>query len=137
MFYISQSQKTTAYRRYKDDVPDHIKKERHHRMLEVYRRKCQLLNEAEIGNTHLVLVEGIAKKTGNILGRNELYLRVVFEQMDVLAEDGGLRPVKPGDYVAVRIVGARSATLRGVPLYHTSLTDFYREKQWGERRAVN
>lgn len=125
------SQKTTAYRRYKDDVPELIKKERHNRMLEVYRRKCQVLNEAEIGNTQLVLVEGTAKKSGKILGRNEFYLRVVFDQTDILAEDGGRRQAKPGDYVAVKIVGARSATLTGVPLYHTSLSDFYRDRQWG------
>ncbi|PZC73822.1 hypothetical protein B5X24_HaOG208748 [Helicoverpa armigera] len=137
LFPYSMREKTTAYRRYQDDVPDQIKKERHHRMLEIYRRKCQILNEAEIGNTHLVLVEGTAKKSGNILGRNELYLRVVFEQAEILAEDGGKRRVKPGDYVAVKIVGAKSATLYGVPLYHTSLCDFYRENQWGVRQAVN
>ncbi|KAJ8712038.1 hypothetical protein PYW07_004880 [Mythimna separata] len=137
LFPYSMREKTTAYRRYKDDVPDHIKKERHNRMLELYRRKCQILNDAEIGNTHLVLVEGTAKKSGNILGRNELYMRVVFEQTEVLTEDGGKRQVKPGDYVAVKIVGARSATLKGVPLYHTSLSEFYRDYQWGVRRAVN
>lgn len=129
-------QKTTAYRRYKDDVPEHIKKERHNRMLDVYRRKCQILNDAEIGNTHLVLVEGKAKKSGKILGRNELYMRVVFEQTEILTEDGGRREAKPGDYVAVKIVGARSATLAAVPLYHNSLSDFYRGNQWG-MRAVN
>lgn len=106
-------------------------------MIDIYRRKSQLLNEAEIGNIHLVLVEGVARKSGKILGRNELYLRVAFDQVEIPSEDGGRRQVKPGDYVAVKIVGARSATLYGLPLYHTSLTDFYRECQWGERRAVN
>ncbi|CAB3230251.1 unnamed protein product [Arctia plantaginis] len=137
LFPYSMREKTTAYRRYKDDVPDHIKKYRHNRMIDIYKRKCQLLNEAEIGNTHLVLVEGVARKSDKILGRNELYLRVAFDQTAIPSEDGGRREVKPGDYVAVEIVGARSATLLGVPLYHTSLSAFYREHQWGERRAVN
>ncbi|CAB3252874.1 unnamed protein product [Arctia plantaginis] len=137
LFPYSMREKTTAYRRYKDDVPDHIKKYRHNRMIDIYKRKCQLLNEAEIGNTHLVLVEGVARKSDKILGRNELYLRVAFDQTAIPSEDGGRREVKPGDYVAVEIVGARSATLLGVPLYHTSLSEFYREHQWGERRAVN
>ncbi|XP_075979981.1 mitochondrial tRNA methylthiotransferase CDK5RAP1 [Anticarsia gemmatalis] len=136
LFPYSMREKTTAYRRYKDDVPEHIKKQRHNQMLDIYKRKCQILNEAEIGNTHLVLVEGVAKKSGKIMSRNELYLRVVFDQTEVLCEDGGKRQVKPGDYVAVKIVGARSATLFGVPLYHTSLSDFYREYQWGQRRAA-
>ncbi|XP_026741842.1 CDK5 regulatory subunit-associated protein 1 isoform X2 [Trichoplusia ni] len=137
LFPYSMREKTTAYRRYKDDVPELIKKERHNRMLEVYRRKCQVLNEAEIGNTHLVLVEGTAKKSGKILGRNEFYLRVIFDQADILAEDGGRRQAKPGDYVAVKIVGARSATLTGVPLYHTTLSEFYRDRQWGAARCLN
>lgn len=136
LFPYSMREKTTAYRRYKDDVPDHIKKERHNRMIDVYKRKCQLLNEAEIGNTHLVLIEGVAKKTGKILGRNEFYLRVVVDQTEVLTEDGGKRPMKAGDYVAVKIVGARSATLMGLPLYYTSLSDFYRERRWDERHAI-
>ncbi|KAM3957502.1 CDK5RAP1-like protein [Aphomia sociella] len=136
LFPYSMREKTTAHRRYKDDVPEDIKKERHNRMIEFYRRKSQLLNEAEIGNTHLVLVEGVTKKTGQILGRNELYIKVVFDQTEILAEDGGKRAVTPGDFVAVKIVGAKSSVLNGIPLYHTSIRDFYRDRSWGDRYAV-
>lgn len=126
-------QKTTAYRRYKDDVPDHIKKERHNCMITLYRQKSQMLNEQEIGNVHLVLVEGTVKKTGQLLGRNELYIKVVFDQMEVVTQDGGHAMVKPGDYVAVKIVGAKASVLSGMPLYFTSIKEFYRERNWGER----
>ncbi|CAG4944606.1 unnamed protein product [Parnassius apollo] len=136
LFPYSMREKTTAYRRYKDDVPEEVKKDRHNRMLELYRKKCQALNEAEIGSTHLVLVEGSLKKTSQIIGRNEFYLRVVFDQAEILAEDNGRRSVKPGDYVAVKITGARSSVLRGVPLYHTSISQFYREVSWGERSCL-
>ncbi|XP_052751187.1 mitochondrial tRNA methylthiotransferase CDK5RAP1 [Galleria mellonella] len=136
LFPYSMREKTTAYRRYKDDVPEQVKKERHSRMIELYRKKSQLLNEAEIGNTHLVLVESIVKKTGQILGRNELYIKVLFDQTEILAQDGGRRAVTPGDYVAVKIVGAKSSVLSGIPLYHTSIRDFYRETSWGDRHAV-
>ncbi|CAK1586618.1 unnamed protein product [Parnassius mnemosyne] len=136
LFPYSMREKTTAYRRYKDDIPEEVKKDRHSRMLELYRRKCQALNEAEIGNTHLVLVEGSLKKTGQIIGRNEFYLRVVFDQAEIVSEDNGRRLVKPGDYVAVKITGARSSVLSGIPLYHTSISQFYREVSWGERSCL-
>lgn len=129
-------QKTTAYRRYKDDVPEEVKKDRHNRMIDVYRRKCQILNEAEVGNTHLVLVEGIVKKTGQLMGRNELYLKVVFNQQEIMSEDNGHRLIRSGDYVAVKITGAKSSVFSGVPLYHTCISDFYRDRTWGDRRYV-
>ncbi|XP_026321396.1 CDK5RAP1-like protein [Hyposmocoma kahamanoa] len=136
LFPYSMREKTTAYRRYKDDVPEEVKKDRHNRMIEVYRRKCQILNEAEVGNTHLVLVEGVVKKTGQLLGRNELYLKVVFNQQEILSEDNGQRLIRPGDYVAVKIIGAKSSVFSGMPLYHTSISDFYRDRTWGDRRVV-
>lgn len=105
-------------------------------MIELYRRKCQLLNEAEIGNTHLVLIEGTVKKTGQVLGRNEFYLKVVFDQEEILTEDGGKRQAKPGDYVAVKIQSAKSSVLGGKPLYHTSIRDFYRECSWSDRSRI-
>ncbi|XP_045537175.1 mitochondrial tRNA methylthiotransferase CDK5RAP1 [Papilio machaon] len=137
LFPYSMREKTTAYRRYKDDVPEDVKKDRHNRMLEIYRRKCQALNEAEIGNVHLVLVEGTLKKTGQIMGRNEFYIKVVFDQADVLSEDGGKRLIKPGDYVAVKITAARSSVMTGIPLYHTSIRHFYNEVSWSERSLRN
>ncbi|KPJ02482.1 CDK5 regulatory subunit-associated protein 1 [Papilio xuthus] len=137
LFPYSMREKTAAYRRYKDDVPDEVKKDRHNRMLEIYRRKCQALNEAEIGNIHLVLIEGTVKKTGQIMGRNEIYIKVVFDQESILTEDGGKRLVKPGDYVAVKITAARSSVMTGIPLYHTSIRDFYKEVSWSERYLRN
>lgn len=128
-------QKTAAYRRYKDDVPESVKKQRHQRLIELYRRKCQKLNDAEIGNVHLVLVEGIVPKTGQIVGRNEFYIKVVFDQMEIPSESG-VKGVKPGDYVGVRIVAAKCSVLSGVPLYHTSIREFYKEYSWGERAAL-
>ncbi|KAJ0174879.1 hypothetical protein K1T71_009987 [Dendrolimus kikuchii] len=127
LFPYSMREKTTAYRRYKDDVPEHVKKDRHNRMIELYRRKSQLLNEQEIGRTHLVLVEGIVKKTGQLMGRNEVYMKIVFDQVD------GERQVKNGDYVAVKILGAKASVLTGEVLHHTTLREFYKEVGWAER----
>lgn len=143
-------------------MPDLVKKDRHNRMVALYRRKCQLLNEAEIGNIHLILVEGTLNKTGQLIGRNEFYTKVVFdqqilgdqsdidigrymfkketgsevlmsEQQEIGGENGSGREIVKGDYIAVRIVGAKSSVLTGVPLFRTRLTDFYRDKGWAER----
>ncbi|XP_023935614.1 CDK5RAP1-like protein [Bicyclus anynana] len=132
LFPYSMREKTTAYRRYKDDVPDEVKKERHARMIEIYRRKCQRLHEAEIGNVHLVLVEGIVPKTGQILGRNEHYIKVVFDDVEIPSGEGN-RGVKPGDYVGVRILSAKSSVLTGVALYHSSIGEFYKDYGWADR----
>ncbi|XP_013193442.1 CDK5RAP1-like protein [Amyelois transitella] len=136
LFPYSMREKTLAHRKYKDDVPEAVKKDRHNRMIDIYRRKCQLLNEKEVGNTHLVLIEGTINKTGQIMGRNELYLKVVFDKMAVQNQDGGETVPKPGDYVAVKIIGAKSSVLSGIPLYHSSIKEFYSEKSWGERAVL-
>ncbi|XP_034834446.1 CDK5RAP1-like protein [Maniola hyperantus] len=135
LFPYSMREKTTAYRRYKDDVPEDVKKERHSRMIEIYRRKCQKLHELEIGNIHLVLVEGFIPKTGQTLGRNELYIKVMFDNVEIPCGEGK-RGVKPGDYVGVRIVSAKSSVLSGVPLYHSSIREFYMEHGWAERNLL-
>lgn len=101
-------------------------------MVELYRRKCELLNRMEIGNTHLVLVEGIAPKTGKILGRNEFYLKVLFDQGEIPSRDSK-RDVKPGDYVSVRITGAKASALTGEALCHTGIREFYRDTTWADR----
>ncbi|XP_063386754.1 CDK5RAP1-like protein [Cydia fagiglandana] len=133
LFPYSMREKTAAHRRYKDDVPDSVKKIRHNRMIELYRTKSQALNQSEIGNTHLVLIEGTVAKTGQLLGRNEFYMKVVFDQCEIESQDGGKVRMKPGDFVAVKITGAKSSVLTGVPMYHSSVREFYRDVSWGER----
>lgn len=103
-------------------------------MLDVYRKICTQLNETEIGNIHLVLIEGTAKKTGQILGRNEFYIKVVFDQCEIPSPDG-FRGVKPGDYVAVRILSAKASVLSGTALYHTSISEFYGNFGWADRNS--
>ncbi|XP_050664759.1 CDK5RAP1-like protein isoform X2 [Leptidea sinapis] len=135
LFPYSMREKTAAFRRYTDDVPDHIKKDRHNRMMELYRKKCQILNDKEVGNTHLVLVEGIDKKTGRFMGRNEFYLKVVFDEVELPCGEGR-REVKPGDYVSVRIDEARLSVLKGTALRVTSIGEFYRDLGWADRKLL-
>ena len=53
-------QKTHAYHRLKDDVPEDIKSRRHMELAQVYREEAELLNNAEVGREHLVLIEGVS-----------------------------------------------------------------------------
>ena len=53
-------QKTTAHRRYVDDVPPDIKQQRVHKMNELFRREAETLNKAQIGKEQLILVEGVS-----------------------------------------------------------------------------
>lgn len=133
--YIFLLQKTTAYRRYKDDVPEQIKKERHSRLIQLYRKKCQLLNDKEIGKVHLVLVESVIEKTNQILGRNEFYIKVLFNEREI-DFNGEKRQVKPGDYVSVRIVDAKSSVLYGKAVSFTSLREFYKDIGWADRHML-
>jgi tRNA A37 methylthiotransferase MiaB len=42
-----------------DDVPPEIKQQRLVRMISLYRREAEKLNQAQIGQQQLVLVEGV------------------------------------------------------------------------------
>ncbi|CAK1550324.1 unnamed protein product [Leptosia nina] len=133
LFPYSMREKTAAYRRYKDDVPDNIKKARHDKMVQLYRRKCERLNNLEVGNTHLVLVEGVAPKSGKLIGRNEFYLKVLFDP-EVISGPGK-RNIEVGDYVAVRILEAKASVLTGEALFHTSIREFYKDGSWADRHS--
>lgn len=52
--------KTTAYRRYVDDVPKEVKAQRMNEIHKVFRQICANLNEAQIHQKQLILVEGVS-----------------------------------------------------------------------------
>lgn len=60
LFPYSMREKTTAHRRLKDDVPEEVKKERLIRMIETFRNGAQEQNQKLIGNTELILIEGVS-----------------------------------------------------------------------------
>ncbi|CAH0563782.1 unnamed protein product [Brassicogethes aeneus] len=130
LFAYSMREKTTAHRRFKDDVSPEVKQRRLLRMIEVFRNSAYKLNSLQIGKTNLVLVEQLSKRSNqNYQGRNDQNIRVILPSEGMVPYKNGSngREVKPGDYVAVYINSASSQTLRGIPLYLTSLQDFYSE----------
>lgn len=131
LFAYSMREKTTAHRRFTDNVPHSVKIERLQRMAQLYRKHADAINKSQIGKTQLVLIEGPSKKSQEqLVGRNESNLKVVIPKVEIPQKGSQVvKAVEPGDYVAVKVENANSQTFMGVALYHTTLTDFYRKME--------
>ena len=105
MFFYSERPGTLAARKYEDDIPLKTKKRRLQEIIDVQSEVSAKHNEAEIGKTFKVLIEGTSKKShADFKGRNTQNKMVIFPKTEDL---------KPGDYVEVKINAATSATLKG------------------------
>ncbi|MFZ1313056.1 MAG: tRNA (N6-isopentenyl adenosine(37)-C2)-methylthiotransferase MiaB, partial [Chitinophagaceae bacterium] len=62
MFFYSERPGTLAHRRYKDDIPEEVKKRRLQEIVEVQNRLSLESNKKDIGKTFKVLIEGDSKK---------------------------------------------------------------------------
>lgn len=116
MFAYSERERTLAHRKYEDNVPETLKKRR---LTEIIRQQMAIQeknNREEIGNTHLVLVEGESKKSNEQLsGRTDTNKMVVFDRKEF----------QQGDYVLVEITDYTSATLMGHAIKKSSILEFY------------
>lgn len=118
MFAYSERERTLAYRKFEDDVPQEIKKKRLseiiHQQMDVQKER----NLLEIGKRHLVLVEKTSKKSEDqVSGRTDTNKITVFDRRDY----------QKGDYVEVEITDCTSATLIGKPIRKTTINEFYGE----------
>ena len=105
MFYYSERPGTLAARKYKDDIPEEIKKSRLEDVIKVQRQISFEDNLKDIDKTYEILVEGESKKSTEFLrGRTSQNKVVIFPKKD---------KVSLGDYVFVKITKATSATLLG------------------------
>jgi tRNA-2-methylthio-N6-dimethylallyladenosine synthase len=62
MFFYSERPGTLAQRRYKDDIPEQVKKRRLQEIVELQNRLSHESNKKDIGKTFQVLIEVIARK---------------------------------------------------------------------------
>ncbi|XDA82572.1 hypothetical protein R6Z07F_012486 [Ovis aries] len=126
LFAYSMRQKTRAYHRLKDDIPEEVKLRRLEELITVFREEATKANKSFVGCTQLVLVEGPSKRSAtDLCGRNDGNLKVIFADVEMEdATDSGLRVrAQPGDYVLVKITSASSQTLKGHVLCKTTLKD--------------
>uniref|UniRef100_A0A8I3WTM5 Mitochondrial tRNA methylthiotransferase CDK5RAP1 n=1 Tax=Callithrix jacchus TaxID=9483 RepID=A0A8I3WTM5_CALJA len=126
LFAYSMRQKTRAYHRLKDDVPEEVKLRRLEELITVFREEATKANQTAVGCTQLVLVEGLSKRSAaDLCGRNDGNLKVIFPdaEMEDVSNPGLRVRAQPGDYVLVQITSAGSQTLKGHVLCRTTLKD--------------
>lgn len=105
MFAYSERPGTPAAKKFKDDVPEEVKKRRLDEVIRLQNQLSYKHNIADIGKTFKVLIEGDSKRSDQeFKGRNSQNKMIVFPKANGL---------KPGDYIQVRVTDATSATLRG------------------------
>ena len=106
MFFYSERPGTLAAKRYKDDVPELVKKRRLQEIIEVQNRLSKNSNLKDLGKTFKVLVEGDSKRSElDWVGHTSQNKVVVFPKAD--------HTIKKGDYVLVKVHDCTQATLLG------------------------
>jgi tRNA-2-methylthio-N6-dimethylallyladenosine synthase len=106
MFFYSERPGTLAQRRYKDDIPETVKKRRLQEIVELQNRLSQQSNKTDVGKTFKVLIEGDSKKSNtDWMGRTSQNKVIVFPK--------GSHTYQPGDYVHVTVNNCTQATLLG------------------------
>jgi tRNA-2-methylthio-N6-dimethylallyladenosine synthase len=104
MYFYSERPGTLAARRFKDDIPEEVKKRRLQEMIDLHRIQSLKSMQKEVGKIRKVLVEGVSKKNEDeLFGRTGQNKVVVFPKADF----------KPGDYVTAKIVSCTAGTLMG------------------------
>jgi len=105
MFFYSERPGTLAARKYEDDIPLEVKKRRLQEVIRLQNQVSFKHNQADIGKTFKVLIEGDSKKSADdFKGRNSQNKMIVFPKKDGL---------KAGQYTHVKVYDATSATLKG------------------------
>lgn len=106
MFFYSERPGTLAERRYKDDVPEQVKKRRLQEIVDLQNKLSLASNQKDLEKTFTVLIEGNSKKNENEWkGRNSQNKVIVFPKEGFTANKGS--------FVKVKVTDCTQATLRG------------------------
>jgi len=104
MFKYSERPNTFAAENYPDDVPDDVKSRRLTEIIDKQQELSLKSNQADIGKTFEVLIEGVSKKSDKrYFGRNSQNKVVVFDRTNE----------KIGDFVHAKITDCSAITLKG------------------------
>ncbi|KAI8130017.1 CDK5RAP1-like protein [Lucilia cuprina] len=130
LFAYSMREKTTAHRRYKDDVPLDVKTARLQRMVKAFRQGATELHKMYEGRQELILIEGKSKRSDDcVFGRNDANIKVIVPikslPLSCNETESQTKEISVGDFVVAHIEETNSQVLKGQPLYITNLQDFY------------
>ena len=104
MFAYSERPKTLAERKFEDDIPEEIKKRRLTEVVTLQRTHSAYRTSEGVGQIMEVLIEGISKKSNDMLsGRNSQNTVVVFPKENF----------SKGEYVSVNVERCTTSTLIG------------------------
>lgn len=104
MYFYSERPGTLAARRFKDDVPEEVKKRRLQEIIDLHRGHSYESMQKDVGKTFKVLIEGTSKKNENELyGRNDQNKVIVFPKKNY----------NKGEYVYVKVHSCTPGTLIG------------------------
>ena len=104
MYFYSERPGTLAARRFKDDVPEPVKKRRLQEIIDLHRIHSLESMQKDVGKVFKVLIEGTSKKNEEELyGRNDQNKVIVFPRANF----------KKGDYVNVLVHDCTAGTLLG------------------------
>jgi tRNA-2-methylthio-N6-dimethylallyladenosine synthase len=104
MFAYSERPGTLAAKKYPDDIPEEVKKQRLTEIIALQQQLSLERNQRHIGQVQRVLIEGPSKRSDEELcGRNDQNKMVVFPRGNH----------QKGQYVNVLVTACSSATLRG------------------------
>lgn len=107
-----------------------------------------------VGQQQLILIEGVnilhvysykklskslasfisqesKRSEAEYFGRNEANIKVIIPATVPIPSSLNSTTqqiIKPGDFIATKVISANSQVLKGIPLHHTTITNFYNEK---------
>lgn len=120
MFAYSDRPGTLANKKFKDDVPDEVKKKRLQKVIALQMKHSAEKTKEQIGKVHKVLIEGVSKKSKEKLyGRNSQNTVVVFPRdKGQGARDEG-KEFQKGKYVNVLATECTATALIGEVISHS------------------
>ena len=129
VFAYSMRDRTQAFHKLTDDVKHEDKIRRVIQVNEVFRRNSLKINQSMIGSKQLLLVEGVSKRSkDHLVGRTDGNTKLVFPKKAVIDDvSSEMRVPAPGEYLAAQVTDTTNQTLKGLPLYLTSLSRFYKK----------
>jgi len=109
MFIYSERPGTLAAKKYKNNIPEDVKKRRLSEIIQLQQKYALERNYLALNKVHKALIEGFSKRSKDDLsGRNSENKVVVFPIVN-----GHARSLQKGDYVDILVKECTSATLLG------------------------